>query len=90
MKDRNLISCKKTREREGIPGLIQFDPNDKKKIDQIIESDTRFLQALGLLDYSLLTAVEKLNKKENTGEARDDSDKKEFEDENDEIMSLRL
>jgi len=22
MKDRNLISCKKTREREGIPGLI--------------------------------------------------------------------
>jgi len=37
-----------------------------------------------------LTAVEKLNKKENTGEARDDSDKKEFEDENDEIMSLRL
>lgn len=90
MKDRNLLSCKKTREREAMPGLIQFDPNDKKKIDQIVESDTRFLQALGLLDYSLLLAVEKLNKKEQASEAAKEDILRggEQKDEEDMVQSL--
>jgi len=65
MKDRNLLSCKNARERENKPGLLQFDyKEDIKYIKQIIKSDARFLQKLGLLDYSLLLAVEKFKNKE--------------------------
>ena len=64
MKDRNLLSCKKSRERKGAPGLLQFDiENDIKHVRNIIEKDAKFMQHLGLLDYSLLLAVEKLDRK---------------------------
>lgn len=61
MKDRNLLSCKKSRQMKNRKGLLQFRKVDIKNIRLIIESDAKFLQQLKLIDYSLLLAVEKLN-----------------------------
>ena len=63
MKDRNLLSCKKKRELHKKPGLLHFDDShDMKAVNRRIDKDARlFLQKLGLLDYSLLLAVEKLD-----------------------------
>lgn len=64
MKDRNFLSCKNARFAEGRKGLIQFDlVKDVKSLKATIEKDTRLLQKMKFMDYSLLLAVEKLEKK---------------------------
>ena len=60
MKDRNLLACKSTRLRENKKGLLQFDLDDAKTIMNQIKADSTFMQEMGLLDYSLLLAVERL------------------------------
>jgi hypothetical protein len=42
-------------------GLLQFKHDDIKHICNVIKKDVEFMKSLGLLDYSLLLAVEKVN-----------------------------
>lgn len=66
MKDLNLLSCKKIREDKQIKGLLQFEPKrDIKKLKQIIKKDSEFMRNLGLMDYSLLLAVENIKDPKN-------------------------
>ena len=44
MKDRNLLSCIKSRRNKNKQGLLQFDPQDIKFIHEQIEKDTQLLQ----------------------------------------------
>ena len=65
LKDRNLLACKDKRKSKNRQGLLQFDTEfDIKHIKTQLKSDSQFLKSLGLLDYSLLLAVEKLKDKE--------------------------
>ena len=72
MKDRNLLTCKAKREFTKRPGLLHYSDTNIKHLNKTIDKDVRlFLQKLGLLDYSLLLAVEKLDRKdENLGNLR--------------------
>ena len=58
MKDRNLLTCKRIRQTKNKPGLLQFYHDDIKVIKEHVENDTKFLQVLELLDYSLLLTIE--------------------------------
>lgn len=53
----------KSKMKKGKKGLLQFNPKDIKKLHKIIIKDADLLKSLGLLDYSLLLAVEKLSTK---------------------------
>mmetsp|Transcript_29472 Transcript_29472/g.44705 ORF Transcript_29472/g.44705 Transcript_29472/m.44705 type:complete len:188 (+) Transcript_29472:1756-2319(+) len=74
LKDRNLLNCKQARFNREADGLLQFDfKHDMKLIKEAISRDANFLQGLGLLDYSLLLAVERLEKPETITEDRQGS-----------------
>ena len=75
-KDRNLLNCIKSKLRKGEKGILQFQLNDIKEINQIIEKDVKFLMGLGLLDYSLLMAVEKIKTKSKIKQMQDEQSKK--------------
>ena len=58
LKDINFImSCKSN------PNLTSFTPRDQKKLRATVCKDVAFLQSEGLMDYSLLLAIETLQKK---------------------------
>lgn len=58
LKDRDLIYIQNFRQRD----LINLSILDRRKIISTIKDDAMFLNAQGLMDYSLLIAVEKVNK----------------------------
>ena len=45
--------------KKAYPKLMKIDPDDKERILTIINKDVEFLRRNGLMDYSLLLAVEK-------------------------------
>lgn len=42
-------------------GLLQFKHDEIKHICTVLKKDVEFMKSLGLLDYSLLFAVEKVD-----------------------------
>ena len=54
LKDVNLLKAKKQNKN-----LTLFDPVDREKLRSIISKDVEFLRKQGLMDYSLLLAIEK-------------------------------
>ena len=62
-KDRNFLNCVSSRAQKQKPGIMQFYANDIQQINETVEKDVEFLKRLGLLDYSLLLAVEKIKSK---------------------------
>ena len=58
LKDINFIMAAKSN-----PNLTSFTPRDQKKLRATVSKDVAFLQSEGLMDYSLLLAIETLQKK---------------------------
>lgn len=53
LKDKNFLALKRKH-----PGLVNLKPQDKAKIRESIRRDSKFLCDAGLMDYSLLLAIE--------------------------------
>lgn len=54
LKDENFLIAKRT-----FPELTKLDSATRKRLVQVMNKDVEFLQGLGLMDYSLLIAIEK-------------------------------
>jgi hypothetical protein len=46
--------------------LVKISQIDKKQIIATLEMDTNFLESKGIMDYSLLLAIEEIPSKDNT------------------------
>ena len=62
MKDLNLIEFNLKAGNEG-GRVIRFKPEDVAKIEALIKKDGKFLGTQGLLDYSLLVVIERVEQK---------------------------
>ena len=62
MKDLNLIEFNLKAGNEG-GRVIRFRPEDVAKIEALIKKDGKFLETQGLLDYSLLVVIERVEQK---------------------------
>ena len=62
MKDLNLIEFNLKAGNEG-GRVIRFKPEDVAKIEALIKKDGKFLETQGLLDYSLLVVIERVEQK---------------------------
>lgn len=56
MKDLNLLDINKDMDEK----LIRLLPHDKQQLDHMIKRDSEFLMRHGLMDYSLLLVIEKI------------------------------
>ena len=59
MKDLNLVEFNLNAVTEG-GRLLRFRPEDVTKIEALIKKDGKFLETQGLLDYSLLVVIERV------------------------------
>lgn len=75
MKDRNFLSCKTKRFLEKRKGLIQFNQKDIKNLKAVVEQDSKFMQQMKFMDYSLLLAVEKIQEKPDVDRMKANSNK---------------
>lgn len=62
LKDLNLIEFNLKAGNEG-GRVIRFKPEDVAKIEALIKKDGKFLETQGLLDYSLLVVIERVEQK---------------------------
>jgi hypothetical protein len=54
MKDMNFLEISQE------VNMIKLQPGEKQLLEEIIELDSKFLESLGLMDYSLLLVVEQV------------------------------
>ena len=62
LKDNDFLSIKSAYIREGYP-FVTVNREDLYRLNVQIESDTKFLQQKGLMDYSLYLVIEKRDPK---------------------------